>query len=240
MKFSVVIPSKTATNIQPCVDSIIECEPAFAIEDIVIVDDGIHWASVPSVGPVSVRFGVKPFVFAKNANIGLRVAFDDGADVAILMNDDALLKTTMGFTSVTEACEFNPEYGLIAAVTNSSGNPNQQPKNKGLRDERRMVCFVCVAIPRTTFERVGPLDERYIHYGMDDDDYSLRVLKAGLKLGVYDGCFVDHKTLPSSYRGDPKRGGDFRQNMQIFIDKWGHDNWGLPAAQARQKWAVRR
>lgn len=47
-----------------------------------------------------------------------------------------------------------------------------------------------------------------------------------LKLGIHDGCFVDHKSLKSSFRDDPKASGDFKPNLRLFIQKWGVDNWG--------------
>ena len=93
-----------------------------------------------------------------------------------------------------------------------------------------MVCFVCVYIPRSTIDSVGLLDERFVGYGLDDDDYSLRVRDAGLKIGIFDRCFVDHGSLTSSYRGPDNnrgKGGDYRPNMKLFIEKWGVDNRGL-------------
>ena len=79
------------------------------------------------------------------------------------------------------------------------------------------------------------LDERFVDYGMDDDDYSLRVRNAGLKIGIFDGCFVDHGSLKSSYRGGPAAGGDFRPNLRRFIEKWGVDNRGKTREQS--EWA---
>ena len=84
-----------------------------------------------------------------------------------------------------------------------------------------MVCFVCVYIPRTTIERVGLLDERYVDYGSEDDDYCLSVRKAGLKIGIHDGCYVEHGKLPSTFRSG--RNADIRPNKARLRDKWGDD-----------------
>jgi GT2 family glycosyltransferase len=89
-----------------------------------------------------------------------------------------------------------------------------------VRDESRMVCFVCVFVPRRTLEAVGLLDEQFVGYGCDDDDYCLRVRKAGLKIGIFDGCFVDHSTLKSTYRGR-FLGGNYQPNLKLFAAKWG-------------------
>lgn len=178
---------------------------------------------MPHDEPIDWQEGIKPFIFARNINLGIQAAGDD--DV-IILNDDALVQTPGGFTLLQRAAEENPEYGIIAATCNNVGNQNQWPKGVGLRDEPRMVCFVCVLIPRRTIDAVGLLDERFVDYGLDDDDYSLRVRKAGLKIGIHDGCYVDHGSLTSSYRGAAGAGGDFFPNLKRFIEKWGVDNWG--------------
>jgi GT2 family glycosyltransferase len=226
MSFTVVIPSKTWSNLKPCVEAVRRCEPG---APIVVVDDGIEF---PSSVPDEVEDycfwvdGEKPFIYARNINRGIGVTINDGY---VLLNDDAILQTPGGFSVMAQACREHPEYGLIGATTNVVGNRNQFPQGVGLRDEPRMVCFVCVYIPRTTIERVGLLDERYTGYGLDDDDYSFEVRKAGLKIGIHDGCYVDHGSLRSSFRGDPKTPANFQPNLRRFIAKWGHDNFGRPS-----------
>jgi hypothetical protein len=81
-----------------------------------------------------------------------------GRDI-VLLNDDALLQTSGGFTLLQKAAAEDPEYGLIAAACNNVGNENQFPKGIGLREDPRMVCFVAVLIPRRTIDLVGLLDE---------------------------------------------------------------------------------
>ena len=226
MSFSVVILSKNAANLQVCERAVRQCEPACRV---VIVDDGLNPTSVhlPEAGCRFVS-GEKPFIFARNANIGIRAA---GQDDVILLNDDALLRTPNGFTMMSLVAQTQPEYGVIAASCNNVGNINQhQQKGDGLRPEARMVCFVCAYIPRRTIEAVGLLDEVFTDYGCDDDDYCLRVRQAGLKIGIYDGCFVDHASLKSQFRGNGC--GDYRPNLKKFIAKHGVDNWGRSKANS--------
>ncbi len=165
------------------------------------------------------------FVFARNVNIGIESA---GSDDVVLLNDDALLKSSGGFAAMQRATQEHPEYGLVSATTNNVGNPNQNPLAGivGLREEPRVCCFVCVFIPRRTINKIGLLDERFVGYGGDDDDYCLRVRRAGLKLGILDGVFVDHLSLPSTFRGDPRSPGDYSANHELFKAKWGLDIWG--------------
>jgi GT2 family glycosyltransferase len=238
MNYSVIIPSKTLSNLTACVAAIREHEPELEPHQIVVVDDEIEAGSNQPLGIAKfclannyswVR-GFKPFVYSRNINLGIAFSTRDVVpDGYVLLNDDALLQSPRGFSIMAQAASDHPEYGIIGATTNCVGNPNQYRKGVGLRDEPRMVCFVCVYIPHPTIERVGLLDERYVGYGMDDDDYSFEVRKAGLKIGVHDGCFVDHLSLKSSYRGDPQTPADFNPNLRRFINKWGYDNWERPA-----------
>lgn len=225
MSFSIIIPSRNATNLTACVKAV---RAAGETSRIIVVDDGVDWQLLHEdfAYMLDVVRGVKPFVFARNCNIGIRAA---GEDSVCILNDDALLKTTMGFTALHRMAEDHPEYGIIASSCNNVGNINQwRHRGDGLRDEPRTLCFIAVMIPRRTINAVGLLDERFVNYGMEDDDYCLRVRRAGLKLGIFDGCFVDHHTLQSSFRSPSPTNsspGNYLPNMKLFIEKWGVDNW---------------
>jgi hypothetical protein len=196
---------------------------------VIVVNDGIG-AEHFDCWPNTVVEGVKPFVFSRNINLGIRAA---GTDDVILLNDDATLQTRDGFKALAECAQQHPDYGVISPAVDLIGNPNQWPgglnaslrecgwSSQQLRDEPRRLCFVCVYIPRTTIEKVGLLDESFTTYGGEDDDYCYRVTLAGLKLGVFDGCFVKHSELHSTFRGDPHNGSDYTASREHFKEKWG-------------------
>jgi len=218
--FSVVILSKTVTNLVPCVEAVFRNEPSLSRHRIIVIDDGIEWTDDirAKLKGVWVIPGIAPFVFSRNANIGLAAA---GRDDIILLNDDAILDTIGGFTAMAEQAEKHPEVGLIGAVTNLTGQPLQQPRGIGLRGVPHFA-FVCVLIPRRTIESVGFLDERYcLDYGCEDRDYCEAVRAAGMQNAVYDFCYVDHGSLKSTYRGDPKAPKSFAQNFALLEKKWG-------------------
>lgn len=222
---TIIIPSKSASNLVPCIKAI---RDAGEIGRIILVDDGISVGY--EHGPFLFKseyeyvYGAKPFIYARNCNLGIMAA---GKDDVLLLNDDALLQTRVGFSLMALMHMDNPGYGLIGATCNNVGNTNQWPQNIGLREEPRMVCFVAVFIPRSTIKKIGLLDERFKGYGCEDDDYCLRVRKAGLKIGIYDGCYVDHGSLKSSFRGEAGAGGDYRPNLELFRAKWGAGNHDL-------------
>ena len=224
---SVVISSRNFRNLRACVEAL----HMRGSGRLIIVDDGIAETGYVEAasdydrgacldGATIIR-GEKPFVFARNANLGIQAVEDD--DI-VLLNDDALLMTPGGFGTLQQAAAEHPEYGLIGAVCNNVGNPRQLPHGtSGLREEPHIICFVCVLIPRRTFDRVGLLDERFVAYGWEDNDYCRRVQLAGLKLGIHDGVYVDHGSLVSTFRSSPGAAGDIEPGRKIFIDKWGRE-----------------
>lgn len=229
MSFSVIIPSRKINNLAACVYALRECEPNAGI---IVVDDGLMWTDMigtdtPVLSPVSRIPGTKPFVFARNVNLGIEAA---GSDNVVILGDDALLKTHGGLSLLAQAAAEHPEYGVIASACNNVGNRNQERGVGlvyGLRQDPRMVCFICVYIPRRTIDAVGLLDERFggvdaqgrTIYGWEDNDYCRRVRKAGLKIGIHDGCFVDHKTLPSTFRSG--RTLSIQPGKDVYLAKWG-------------------
>lgn len=225
MTFSVVTLSKLAENLNAFVDALLRCEPSLPKHRIIVVNDGARQSAARHCMDLTWLDGMQPFIFARNANIGLRHAFEyQQADFAVLMNDDALLISRNGLSHLTAAHARHPNYGILSAATNLIGNENQIRRSDApagiIRREPRMLCFVCVSISRACWQAVGELDERFIGYGFDDDDYSRRALKAGFRLGVLDACYVDHAALHSTFRGDPRNSGPLEQNRRIFLEKW--------------------
>jgi GT2 family glycosyltransferase len=264
--YAVIIPSKNAANLIPCLTALRKHEPDCPI---VVVDDGIGQQGIDAArfaGRVLIAAGSQPFVFARNVNLGIRYATthwerpwpDESFDGYVLLNDDALLESPGGFTLLERTCAEHPEIAVLGATTNLTGQPLQQRIEGGgiygagirgrLLDGLRFVphmAFVCCYIPRRTINILaeytdsefqshggpkyhgskyysgGLLDERYVGYGCDDADYCEQVTRAGLLVAVHDGCFVDHASLKSSFRGDPTHGGDFSSNYRLLMQKWG-------------------
>jgi len=215
---AIIIPSKTASNLKPCIKAVRACGETCRI---IVVDDGVDWKAVDSTS-IDIIEGVKPFVFARNCNLGIKAA--GNADV-VLLNDDALLTSKLGFTLLQKEAEKYQQYGCIGAVTNVTGQIHQKPRGLGLRPVHH-IAFVCVLIPRRTIDAIGPLDERYcIDYGVEDRDYCEMITRAGLKVGVHDGCYVDHSKLTSSFRGAPMAPGRSAQNRALFLAKFNLTNY---------------
>ena len=217
MSLTVIIPSRTESNLLRCIEAVRKHESGVKI---IVVDDTPDQSLrlSPEWMPASIIPGTNPFIYARNCNLGILAA---GSDDVILQNDDALLESPSGFTAMQQAARIHPEYGVIGAVTNVTGQPLQRPQGIGLREVPH-IAFVCVLIPRRTIDRVGLLDERYcLDYGVEDLDYCEATRRAGSKVGVFDHCFVDHGSLTSSFRGDPNAARSFARNKALFDAKWG-------------------
>jgi GT2 family glycosyltransferase len=223
-RLAVIIPSRQITNLVPCVDALRKNEPTLPV---IVVSDGLDLDQFDPVWyrqsqPLQFIDGEEPFVFARNVNVGIRLAHSRFTpDAYVLLNDDALLLTPGGLTRMARSVEEHPGYGVISAVTNVVGNPAQQPRCTGFRDEPNMLCFVCVLITAATLETVGELDERFTAYGWEDNDYCRRCRLAGIRLGIYDLCYVDHAALHSTFRGDPYAPGNIAEGAAIYRAKWG-------------------
>ncbi|HEV3037504.1 MAG TPA: glycosyltransferase [Candidatus Angelobacter sp.] len=221
MNFSVVVPSANAANLVACVRSLQAAEPELSPQEIIVVDDGARAIGETSLPDVRWITGITPFIFARNANLGIMAA---GRDV-VLMNDDANLLTPNGFSMLWAEVLRHPEIGVCSAgIQGMVGNPRQIATSAAnLRYEPRAIAFVCVLLPWSTYVRIGPLDERFVGYGFEDNDYCTRVAAAGFKIGIWDGCVVEHAHRPSAFRSRPDIMTLFDQNRQLYRSKWGRD-----------------
>jgi GT2 family glycosyltransferase len=236
--YSVVICSKNIGNLTACVSALRSMGEAGRV---IVVDDGIVFPDndheLPRVFPhFTLVSGRKPFVFSVNCNIGIRAA---GTDDVVLLNDDALLKTANGFAALQACCHIGQKrWGAMCPgfTPGSVGTPNLVWRGRpNPVEEKIMLVFACVYIPRTTIDRVGLLDERFgvnaggpgrRGYGLEDDDYSLRIRREGIRLGVYDGVLVDHLPLStglkSTFRHDPEHPHDVCAHEDLFTEIHGH------------------
>jgi hypothetical protein len=156
------------------------------IQKIVVTSGGaqVHipgWRVVP---------GVEPFVFARNANLGLKAAGSD-TDVLLINDDCQLLMPTLGGLAVVAAA--HPPGLLSPQIRGGVGNPQQREQpGRDWYEARDYLCFVAIYLPAAVRSTVGPLDEQFIGYGGDDRDYSYRARKAGFTLGITADVVVHH------------------------------------------------
>jgi GT2 family glycosyltransferase len=215
MALTVIIPSRRSANLLACLAAIRAHDPDCG--RILVVDDGAREGVERrrlDLGVEWIEAGDRPFVFARAVNRGILAAGDD--DV-ILLNDDAELLTPRGFTQLGARASEEGWWVLAAGVRGDVGNRAQAWRGRRDPIELEQVCFICAFIARDAIRCVGLLDERFVAYGFDDDDYCRRVRMAGGRVGVWDGCVVRHGHLPHTYS---RTRDQFMLAQRLFRDKW--------------------
>jgi GT2 family glycosyltransferase len=190
-------------------------------------------ASIPNVKIVLNEHNVG---FGPGNNQGLAAAT---GEILVLLNNDTVVPR--GWLTRLARHLDDATIGLIGAATNRSCNEAQidipyqtygefqaVARSQGERHERerypiRMPMMFCVAFRRDTYERLGPLDERYEVGMFEDEDYALRAKAAGLQVAWTPEVYVHHAYHASIGKLLPT--GDYMRLVKLnqgrFEEKWG-------------------
>ena len=174
--------------------------------------------------------------FAAGNNRGLEAA--DGKMLIILNNDTYV--TPGWLLDLTRHLRKDPDLGLVGPVTNNIGNEakidiqykDMQEMQKAARAYTSnrageqlnlpVVAFFCVAMPRSVYEKVGDLDERFGLGFFEDDDYCQRVREAGFRIAVAEDVFIHHHlSVTFAQMAEGSRQALFERNKAIYEEKWG-------------------
>jgi hypothetical protein len=167
-------------------------------------------------------------------NVGLRYALAEGADYIWLFNNDATA-TGDSLSTLVEVGEATPAVGLLSpalydAATGAitwSGTVLDVPRRvfvdvvdaekRGARVVRGPLLLwgTAMLIKRAAAEAVGGFDDRYFAY-VEDLDYSLRVLEAGMQTRVVREARVHHAGARSLGRMSPLRHYLLARNRYLF------------------------
>ncbi|GAA4999767.1 glycosyltransferase [Pseudoluteimonas lycopersici] len=174
--------------------------------------------------------------FAAGNNVGLAAAT---GEYLVLLNNDTYVTPNWVRTLVNHLRR-NPGVGIVGPVTNNIGNEARIEIHYGDMQEMRSaaaaytrrhagellpirtVAFFCVAMPRSTYETVGPLDPAFGVGFFEDDDYCRRVEAAGLGVACAEDAFVHHHLSASFDKLKAEtRQQLFLTNKAIYEAKWG-------------------
>jgi GT2 family glycosyltransferase len=197
-----------------------------------------RWAETPSAAGHVRRIILNDanLGFSAGNNVGLRAATGDHL---VILNNDTYV--TPGWVRTLIAhLRVDANLGLVGPVTNNIGNEAKidiaypdmvemireagryTRRHPGQRYPMRNAAFFCVAMSRSTFERVGEMDEAFGVGFFEDDDYCRRVEQAGLSIACADDVFVHHHLSASfdALKADQKQ-ALFEKNKAIYEAKWG-------------------
>lgn len=175
--------------------------------------------------------------FPKGCNQGMAQA---GGDNILLLNNDVIV-THEWLNNLAKALYSSADIGAVGAVTNNCSYGQAIAVNyKSLEemhqfarrhnisnpanwDERLKLVGFCLLIRREVVAKIGLLDEMFSPGNYEDDDYSVRMRRAGYKLVLCRDTFIHH--FGSASFGD--RWDEYLKlleiNRQKFAGKWGYD-----------------
>lgn len=242
LKASIIIPVVDNLKItEACLDSI-KAHTQIPHE-VIVVDNGSKEPVADMArhkGAVIVRHP-KNRGFAAAVNAGIRAA--EGEHLVVLNNDTVVTPHWLGF--LLRHFGDDPKLGVLAPVTNYASGPQRvkasyqnnaglrraanqvHNENWGKRLEFPRVIGMCMVIPREVQRAVGTFDEQFGIGNFEDDDFCLRVRKAGYRVAIAQDVFIHHhgsRTFAALgyLENEGKKYGELLdENRAKFAEKWG-------------------
>lgn len=191
-KYSIVIPTFNHVDdlLRPCIESIIEHTDLSRVECLIVANgcaDNTR-AYVESLGhPFKLIWVDEKIGFTRATNLGMKAAKPESKYI-VFLNNDTILKGEW-IPILEQAFIDHPDCALSGPLVfiGEKGKSND------------FVMLFCAMLSREAMERTGFLDEQFSPAGVEDIDYSLRLLLNGYKLiQVPEGEAIDRRTDLSS------------------------------------------
>jgi GT2 family glycosyltransferase len=149
----------------------------------------------------------------RTANRALAAAID--TPFVCYINDDVSFPNKDWLVQLIDALKLDSRNG-IAGPTGGCGTVPQCRGRAGMPYGVRPIIylsFFCAVFRRELLDKIGLLDERFIHYGCDND-YCLRTIEAGFRPVYAQHVWVEHKKSPRIRKWKD-------HDVVAFRGKWG-------------------
>lgn len=233
----IILSYNTLDFTRTCIESIRE-NTLPSSREIVIVDnastDGsLDWLKEQE--DIVLRVNKENSGFPKGCNQGVEVASKEN-DV-FLLNSDTLVPPNALFWLRMGLYE-DDSIGATGSITNFAANyqaiPFENPSTENLLEyahannipqkypyeEKLHLIGFALLIKRPVYDEVGDLDERFSPGNYEDNDYGVRVVKAGYKNILCRNSFILHFGSKSFGKKAEKYAKLLEINAQKFEDKW--------------------
>ncbi len=206
--------------------------------ELIVVDNGSTDGTVEylrSLPDVKLILNDENLGFARGCNQGMALA--EGEFILLLNNDTVL--TPGWLDNLVECARSSPDIGMVGPRSNYvSGEQWLDTSYTGLEEMQefarefnrggsdlwfeitRLVGF-CLLIKREVVDKVGYLDEGFGLGSYEDDDYSVRVRRAGYRLMVAGNTFVHHFGNQTFTGNNINIYEIMDENRSKFMKKWG-------------------
>lgn len=197
----------------PCLDSIF-LNSGESDYEVIVVDNNSSDGTRDYLADLSGREPRLKFI-ANNTNRGFAGGNNDGIRASsgrflVLLNSDCLV-TPGWIEGLIEPLSRALDIGMVGPVSNSVGNEQKiftsgrDPEeiireglawvanSRGSLFVTDLLGFFCVAMRRDVLDKVGMLDEDFGLGFYEDDDYCIRVKRAGYRLVCLEDVFVYHR-----------------------------------------------
>ncbi len=183
---------------------------------IIVVDNGSHDDSAtcirnafPAVELIETKANLG---FTGGNNVGIKCALKSDANFIFLLNNDTTIEP-QAINELVKSAQENPSFGLLTPVVNYYDRPaeawfcgsrldmkrgiavhdNAHPlqRDEGIR-ETAWASGCTMFFPADVLRRLRGFDDRYF-LNWEDVDLSLRVRRAGFKIGLVPSARVFHK-----------------------------------------------
>lgn len=173
--------------------------------------------------------------FPKGCNQGIEISKGDNI---LLLNNDVIV-TENWLNNLVSALYSDPSIGAVGPVTNSAayystvdvgyqslGEMHQFAKkinksNPLKWEERLKLIGFCMLIKKSAVGEIGFLDEQFSPGNFEDDDYSVRLRRAGYKLLLCRDTFIHHYGSISWRDNLNEYTHIMSTNEKKFLNKWG-------------------
>jgi len=238
----IVVTHNSGEFVGPCMESI-AAETPYPNYEVILVDNASTDSTVEAIR-AHMPAGDARFQFIHMpANAGFAAANNAGAraargDYLVLLNSDTVV-TSGWLGRLLSHLQRDPGTGLVCPVTNFAGNEAMidvsyvsaeamqsfaqelARDREGRRLELEVAPLFCVMIRKSLWQELDGLDERYEVGMFEDDDFSLKVRRRGLRVVAAEDCFVHHFGQ-GSFAQLPAETYEkiFQENRRRFEEKW--------------------
>ncbi len=238
----VVVSFNSLMYTRMCVETVLANTDGPPFE-LIVVDNASSDGSRDYLRELAARDARVSFL-ANEKNAGFPAACNQGlaaamGDQLVLLNSDTMVPP--GWLSRLRSYLEADRAALIGPVTNRIGNEaevatqydtygdflreaaSRAASRSGETFEIPTLTMFCLAVHREAWKAIGPLDESFGMGTLEDDDYSMRARRSGLRLLCAEDVLVHHFGEASFGKlfGNGEYGRLTDENRRRFEQKWG-------------------